>query len=320
MTRLPHLLAVVTLLGAAALAAVAEPMRVGHDFWIGYAGVFIAQDKGFFKDEGVEVELKSFPGPADSLPPLIAGHLDMNLTTLHNLALVSGASDADLKLVYLIDASHGADAIVAKKALPTLKDLEGKKIAVTFNEANHLFLLVALESAGLTEADVELVNVSPDEAGAAFVAGSVDACVTWEPWVTKAMSEGDGHVVYSTKDAPNLIINAIVAPAGTREKRAKDVAAFIRAVDKGVAFLASNPDESLPIIAAALQATPEDVKGMLAGDQIYSIADNRTLLLGEGTPAAQMTLGKIAEFLKAKELTPKPVEPAALIDTTFIKP
>lgn len=294
----------------------AEALKVGHDLWIGYSGVFIAEEKGFFKDEGLEVELTGFPGPGDSLPPLIAGHLDLNLTTLHNLGLVAGTGDAGLKLVYLIDSSYGADAVVAKQSIATVEDLKGKRIGVTFNEANHLFLMVALDKAGLTEKDVELVNVSADDAGAAFLAGNLDAAVTWEPWVSKALS-GGGHVVFSTKDAPDLIINAVVAPERTTKARGGDVAKFIRAVDRGVKFLNEHPDEAKAIVAKKLQSTPEDVAGMLSGDQIYDLAANRKLLLGDD-PATLKTMAKILGFLKERDLLEKPVEPASLVSTAFI--
>lgn len=90
-----HALATLAVLATFALVAFAppasaEPLRVGHDYWIGYNGVFIADEMGFFEDEGVEVDFTSFSGPGDSLPPLIAGHLDLNPTTLHNLALIAG--------------------------------------------------------------------------------------------------------------------------------------------------------------------------------------------------------------------------------------
>lgn len=300
-------------------SAKAEALKVGHDLWIGYAGVFIADAKGYFRDEGLEVELIGFPGPGDSLPPLIAGHLDLNLTTLHNLGLAAGTQDeAALRLVYLIDSSHGADAVVAKKSIPDVASLRGKRIGVTLNEANHLFLMVALQRAGLSEGDVDLVNVSAEDAGAAFVAGSLDAAVTWEPWVSKAMSEGGGHVVFSTQDAPDLIVNAVVAPERTLEARPGDVAKFVRAVDRGVAFLASDPEEAKAIVAAKLESSPADVAGMLAGDRVYDLAANRALLLGE-EPAAEATLGAVLSFLRERGLLARPLSPDSLISTRFVE-
>jgi NitT/TauT family transport system substrate-binding protein len=293
----------------------AGTLRVGHDYWIGYAGVFIAEAKGFFNEEGVDVQLQSFAGPGDSLPPLIAGHLDLNLTTLHNLALVAGTQGGPpLAVVYLIDASHGADAIVARPSIKSVEELRGKRIAVTFNEANHLFLLVALERVGLTEADVTLMNVSADDAGAAFLAGAVDAAVTWEPWVSRAKA-GEGHVIFSTADAPDLIINAVVAPLATRQAKRDEIAAFLRAIDRGVAFLESNPQESKQILAEKLEATPDDVAEMLAGDRIYDLNTNREML---GAESIRQTMASIIAFLTERDLLNRPADPESLFDGSFV--
>jgi NitT/TauT family transport system substrate-binding protein len=303
---------------AAPVGAAEEPLRVGHDYWIGYSGVFIADAKGYFEEEGVAVEFTSFSGPGESLPPLVAGHLDLNLTTLHNLGLVAGMTGGPpLELIYLIDSSYGADAIVARPEIENVADLKGKRIAVTLKEANHLFLIVALRQAGLTEDDVSLVNVSPDDAGAAFLSGSVDAAVTWEPWVTRA-KKGDGHVIYSTRQATDLIINAIIAPKRTQQARPEDLKAFIRAVDRGVKYLRQHPDKARPIIADRLDAEPSDVKGMLAGDKIYDLSMNRQLLTGAGPSKVQQTMRTILDFLAKRDLITEPVEPTALINTSYL--
>ncbi|MFT5188299.1 MAG: ABC-type nitrate/sulfonate/bicarbonate transport system substrate-binding protein [Verrucomicrobiales bacterium] len=72
-----------SLLIVGAAQAENQKLVVGHDLWIGYAGAFVAKDKGFFKEAGLDVEFKQFPGPADTLPALISGKLDIGLTTLH---------------------------------------------------------------------------------------------------------------------------------------------------------------------------------------------------------------------------------------------
>ncbi|HEV7300678.1 MAG TPA: ABC transporter substrate-binding protein [Tepidisphaeraceae bacterium] len=309
----------------ASLSIVASPasaggkLVVGHDSWIGYSGVFIADAKGFFKEAGIEVELKRFPGPGDSPPALIAGHLDVVLTTLHNLVLVAGNDPGvNLKTVYLIDSSNGADGIVSKTSINRVADLKGKKVAVTVGEANEFFLITALEKAGLKMTDIQPINVSADDAGAAFLAGNVDAAVTWEPWLSKATT-GGGKVLYSSKDLPDLIINAIVATEKTLQTRPDDVRAFVQAVDRGVQYLKDHPDEGMEIVAKKLEASPEDCKGMLAGDKIYSIADNATLLgdVQSGTIGALMR--NITTFLSDRELIKSKPDVASLVDNTFVK-
>ena len=307
------------------LSLLAAPARaggklvVGHDSWIGYSGVFIADAKGFFKEAGIEVELKRFPGPGDSPPALIAGHLDVVLTTLHNLVLVAGNDPGvNLKTVYLIDSSNGADGIVSKTSINSVADLKGKKVAVTVGEANEFFLITALEKAGLTIGDIESINVSADDAGAAFLAGNVDAAVTWEPWLSKATS-GGGKVLYSSKDLPDLIINAIVATEKTLQDRPDDVRAFVKAVDRGVQYLKDHPEEGMEIVSKKLEASPEDCKGMLAGDKVYSLADNAALISDIQKGPIAPLMQNITAFLSDRKLIKTKPDVASLVDTTFVK-
>jgi len=96
--------------------------------------------------------------------------------------------------------------------------------------------------------------------------------------------------------------------------------AFIGAIDKGVSFLREHPAEALPLIGKYLGAGDDDVKGMLEGDKIYSLADNRTLFgtTGENAPA-YATLRRVIDFTKGKGLIERDVNPAALIDASLVR-
>jgi NitT/TauT family transport system substrate-binding protein len=273
----------------------AEKLVVAYNQWAGFAPVFVAQEKGFFT--GVEVELKSFSGPGDSVAPLLAGHLDVSLTTPDNVVAMN-ARGGKLRCVYMIDASAGADAVVAKKSVAAVADLAGKKIGTTVGEVNHLLLLKALEKGGLTEKDVELVNLSPDDAGAAFVAGSLDAAVTWEPWVSKAASEGGGHVIFSSADAPNLLLDVVAVTDETLAKRSKDVTALVAGIAKGVEYLKTNPKEAYELAGKWLGVPGADVAGMLGGVKLYTAADN-VEIFGKRSPIVD-PLKSIAAFLKSQ--------------------
>ena len=176
-----------------------SPLRVGYDSWVGHAGIFVAAEKGFFEKEGVKVELRSFPGPADTIPPTIADDLDIALTTPDTVLNVNANQKTDLINVAFIDVSTGADAIVVRNNIKDIAGLRNKKIAVTFGQCNELLLLEALASAGLKETDVHLVNMDADASAVVFAAGSLDAAVTWEPWISQVTSAGKGHVVFSSK-------------------------------------------------------------------------------------------------------------------------
>ena len=122
--------------------------------------------------------------------------------------------------------------------------MKGKKVGATLGEVNHFLLLVGLEKAGLKESDVALTNMSADDAGAAFVAGQLDAAVTWEPWVTKAKSAG-GHTIFTSAEIPDTIIDCVAVPKASVSAKRASYSAFIGAIDKGVAFSAVHPMSQL---------------------------------------------------------------------------
>ena len=83
--------------------------------------------------------------------------------------------------------------------------------------------------------------MNPDDAGTAFAAGKLDGAVTWEPWITKATSAGQGHVVFSSKDAPYVIIDVLVT--SPRKSDRKKIEGFLRGMVKAHEFIAAHPDE-----------------------------------------------------------------------------
>jgi NitT/TauT family transport system substrate-binding protein len=291
----------------------AGTLVVAYNQWAGFAPVFVAKEKGFFEAAGVSVELKSFAGPGDSIAPLMAGHLDASLTTPDNV-IAMNARGGTLRCVYMIDASDGADAVVAKKSIATVADLKGKKIGTTLGEVNHLLLLKALEKGGLTEKDVTLVNMSPDDAGAAFIAGNLAAAVTWEPWVSKAASEGGGYSIFTSADAPNLLLDVVAVSDQTLADRSADILALVQGIAQGVEYLKTNPAESYALAGKWLGVSGSEVEGMLGGVKLYTAADN-VMIFEKRTPLVD-PLKSISAFLLAQGKIEKQPDVEAMVVTS----
>jgi NitT/TauT family transport system substrate-binding protein len=320
MKRLVLVLALVPAIQAAALAE-SKPFRVGYTLWIGFAPAFIAESEGIFKKHGLDVELVAFPGPGDLLPPLISGSLEGALSTLDSIILLHGNGDTSVRAVFQIDASAGADGIVARRDIQSVADLKGKKVAATVGQCNHLMLLFALEKAGLQEGDISLVNMNADDAGAAFVAGSLDAAVTWEPWLSKAVREAGGKLIFTSRDTPNLIADVFAVAARTMQERPADVRAFIEALDEATRYLRAEPDKSAAIVARKLEVSSADIKGMLKGVAVYGLADNRTILGAPGRPGTGLKPAEdIAAFLREKGVTREKADAMRTIDASYLHP
>jgi NitT/TauT family transport system substrate-binding protein len=301
--------------GPRASAGELKPYRVGFNAWIGSIAFFVAQEKGYFKDEGLDVQTKNFSAPGDGLTPLIAGSLDAHLTTADSVITVLDKAPGQLKVVYLTDTSAGADAIVAKKDIADVKGMKGKKVAATLGQCNQLLLEKALEKAGLSDKDIELVNMNPDDAGAAFAAGKVDVAVTWEPWITKISGEKKGHVIFSSKETPNLILDVLAISPKTAKAKAAETKAFLRALNRGHEFVQKSPDEAAAIAAKVLEQKPDEVKAMLPKVNLYSGKKNLEVLAG---PAAKAS-AQVAQFFKDKKVNETLVDTTSLYDASFLK-
>ncbi len=306
-------------LAVPAMSFGATPVKVGHNVWIGFTPAYVAKDKGIFEKHGLDVQFVDFAGPGDSLPPIIAGHIDLSLSCPDNVVLLHGTESDALVSVFQIDTSAGADGIVAKKSIATPADLKGKKVAATIGAVNHLLMLMTLEKGGLKESDVEIVNMNADDAGAAFIAGSLDAAATWEPWLSKAAA-ANGHVIFSSNDAPGVLGDCIVTTRKSTIEKADTIKAFITAMDEGVKYVAANEKESLDVAAKYLGVKPEEAKEMLAGVKCYTIEDNKKLFGTAEKPGPKYdVMKKLADFMVAHDVIKKMPDVNSMVEAKFVR-
>jgi NitT/TauT family transport system substrate-binding protein len=295
-----------------------KPLRVAHDFWVGYAGFYVAVHKGWFKQAGIKLDEKTFSTPGDGLPALLAGDVDVHLAPLDTFVTAVDRADDSVRVIGLVDSSAGADAVIAGKAIANVAALKGRTIGVSLGQTNHMLLLKALTASRLTAKDVKLVNLNGDDAGNAFAAGKVDAAVTWEPFITQGLSKG-GHVLYSTKDTPDLIINGVgVRPATIAAKRT-ELIAFLKALYRGTDWAQKNPGEAAAIVAKALEQTPADVREMMRKDRLYGRADSIALIGTADAPGKVVkTTEEIGIFLRENGITTRDVNAASMFDASLL--
>src|SRR3569623_3791088 len=138
-------------------AAKGAPLKIAFSDWPGWTAVEIGIQKGWFKEEGVDVDFSWFEY-TPSMEAFAAGKVDAVMMTVGD-ALVTGAPGARSVGILIADYSNGNDMIVAKKGIGSLKQLKGKKVGLEIGLVEHLLLLKGLEKAGLKEGDVKLVAV-----------------------------------------------------------------------------------------------------------------------------------------------------------------
>lgn len=254
----------------------AKPFRVGIATWPGFAAGFVAQEKGFF--DGLPVEFSNLDDFSARQAAFTSGHTDATISTLDSYAFES-AKGVDGRVAMILDESFGADAIVVKPSIKSPGDLKGKRIAYTRGSPSHFFLIAYLAAHGMSMSDVTRIEVDdPGRAGEAFMSGSVDAAVTWEPNVSQIVDSDAGTVLASTRTVPGLIVDVMVVSRDVQSQRPDVVQKFVTGWLRAVAYIEAHPDESYSIMARALKIPEAEFPQMMAGLRLADINRNRELL------------------------------------------
>jgi len=244
-------------------AATPMPLRVGLATWPGFGPGFIAQQKGYFKD--LHVEFSILDDFSARQAAFTSNQTHLTISTIDTFAYET-AKGVNGKAVMILDESYGADAIVAKSGIQDAKALKGKRIAFTKGSPSHFFLLVYLQKHGLALTDVTTIEVDdPGRAGEAFVSGSVDAAVTWEPNITQIVMSGKGHVLDSTKLTPGLIVDIMVVNPTVLAQRRNDVQKFVSGWLQAVADIDKDPKAAYATMAKGLKIPETEFPGMAGG-------------------------------------------------------
>jgi NitT/TauT family transport system substrate-binding protein len=320
---LTGLLGGILLLGLAGVDATgAGPLRVRYAVWVGYGPLFLAQQKGYFAAEKVEIELRQIEDPGDAFRAIVAGQLDGLVSTID--AEVSHLQTGrEYQCVLALDDSAGGDGIVARKEIKSIRDLKGKRVAVLRGSVSEFFLGVLLRDAGLSERDLEVVNMKHGDAGAALVAGKVDAAVTWEPWLSKAKTAPHGHVLVDSSQTPGLITDVMVFRRDVIETRAAEIQGAVRGWHRAVAYWKKNPAESNAIMAKGMGDWLEDPRlfaDMLTGVRFYDQPANTRFF---GTPQQPgplyRTIQNAMDIASASARLRGTFAPADLVTHAFVK-
>jgi len=253
----------------------AAPLKVAYSDWPGWTAFAIAEQKGWFKQAGVEVELLWFEY-APSMEAFSAAKVDAVMVT-NGDSLVTGATGSKNVVVLVTDYSNGNDMVVARPGIASLAGLKGKKIGVEVGLVDHLLLLNGLKKAGLSEADVVLVPTPTNQAPQVLASGQVDAVAAWQPNSGAALKAVPGaKAVYTSADEPGLIYDTVAVSPQSLATRRADWVKFVSVWERIVAFLAdpATHDEGVRIMAAKAGVDAKEYEAFMGG--------TRLLTLGQG--------------------------------------
>jgi len=240
------------LVSAQAMVKVKAGMVTGID----QVGLPIALERGFFEKQGLDVTIaRPYATGVDALNALQAGESELVQVGVPMIGAVLRGMDLVALGNYSGNATKlGSDATMALIAgagsgivKGDLKSLKGKKIAASFGTINHLYALALIEKAGLTPADVTLVNTPPPDMTVALLAKGIDAFSGWDPWPIVALRDVPGAVEIIRGGDVISYLGFNVALRPWVEKNGPTIEKFLAAVSEADQWMRANPKQAAQV-------------------------------------------------------------------------
>jgi len=244
-------------------------VSIGYRDHIGYLPYYVAMEKGYFSEQGLEINPVVFANTNQMISAVASNNVQATIGGA-NLQTVYGAeekSPGSLKVFGTLEASKGSmfNCIMVKKdsAINDISELKGKKVGAQPGSFPPLYIDATLNTVGLTKSDIEIIELDPSLQLSALESGQIDALVAIEPVCTFGVNKGSAEIIYNDPIA-NLAVTfaSSVLNADFANKNPETAAKIVKATDKAIDFIRQNPQESLDIAAKYANYDPALMKGM----------------------------------------------------------
>jgi NitT/TauT family transport system substrate-binding protein len=307
-----------TLLACAAVTAQAQETKVaiGISGWTGFAPLTLAKEAGIFRKHGLDVSIKKIP-QKDRHLAIASGDVQCAATTVETW-IVWNANGVATTQIFQLDKSYGADGMVVKGNIQKISDLKGKTVAASApGTAPYFTLAWMLKKNGLSPRDVKVVNLEPQAAANAIIAGTadLDAAMTYEPYLSAVRAKPEaGKIIATTLDYPMVMDTFGCTPKFLAEnpRAAKALAdSYFEAVD----LIRREPARSFGIMGADVKQSAEQFEASQKYLRWQDREANKKFFAGEHAAFSK----EAADLLMEAGIIRQIPDLAKLADTRFIQ-
>ena len=310
------LAALIAMALASSAAAQDTKVGIGISGWTGFAPLTLAREAGIFKKNGLEVSIKKIP-QKDRHLAISSGDIQCAATTVETW-IVWNANGVATTQIFQLDKSYGADGMVVKPAIASIKDLKGRTVAADApGTATYFTLAWMLKKNGMSIKDVTVVNLSPQAAANAFIAGTaqIDAGMTYEPFLSAVRAKPEaGRIIATTLDYPMVMDTFGCTPRflADNPKAAQALAdSYFQALD----MIKADPKKSFEIMGADVKQSGEQFENSQKYLRWQDKAANQKFFAGEHATFSK----EAADLLLEAGIIRQIPDLSKLADTRFIK-
>ncbi|MEM9640689.1 MAG: putative urea ABC transporter substrate-binding protein [Pseudomonadota bacterium] len=258
---------------APAAAQEKTEFRLAWSIYVGWMPWGYLEDSGImdkWADKyGIDVEIVQINDYVESINQYTAGAFDgVSATNMDTLSIPSGGG-VDTTALIVGDFSNGNDALIIKGE-GDIAGLAGKPVNLVELSVSHYLLARALDSAGISEADLDgVINTSDADMIAAYATDDVQAVVTWNPLVSEIMAQPGANKLFDSADIPGEIIDLMVVNTETLAANPDFGKAVAGAWYEVMGLMAAGDEAALTAMAEASGTDLEGYKAQLASTQMF---------------------------------------------------
>lgn len=283
-----------------ALVGCGEPetaLRIGTNVWIGSEPLYLARELGKF--DPAAVQLVEYPSASEVLRAFRNQAIDgmvISLDELFGLAV----DGFEPRIILVVDVSHGADVVIGRRGMKTMRDLKGKSVAVESSALGAFVLSRALALNGMQAGDVNVVHLESNEQPDAFAKGLVDGAVTFDPYTAQFLRDG-GATLFDSTQIPGEIVDLLAVRAAVFEKKPKAIRELLAGWFEATDYMRREPKDAARRMGIRQQTSGEQFLEAEKGLRVPSHEENLRML-GGPAPALAVTGRRLMALMVESKL------------------
>jgi ABC-type nitrate/sulfonate/bicarbonate transport system substrate-binding protein len=280
----------------------------------------VADQLGYFKDEGLKVNIRWYISGPDLPSMWGAGNIHLGTATATMVVPIAASGQSIYNIAPQSDIAGTQQFILGPRAqVPSPKDLEKLKIGMAKGASITMAIEAMAKETGVAFEKLQFINLAPPDQVTALAKGDIDAMAAWAPWVINAVKQAKGKVYFTGnqslipgKEGPVdwLLLHAGVVTSGEYvQKYPNTLKAVLRALKRATTTINEERDKAVPIVAQEMKIPEETARDIMALN-IYSMEMNEKIYRG---------MGEFVEFLYKLKRIPQKFDPGSVFYTKLLE-
>lgn len=276
-----------------------SPITIAINPWPGYEFLYLAEQKGFFAEEGANVEIIISRSLADAQRAYTSHRVDGLGSTLIEAVQAEHLGGKPLSVVLISDYSNGGDMIIAQRHYQDLASLKGKTIGAEITSLGLFVLHRALHNAGMTLDDITIIHTEQNQGSKFLSQGKIDAFVAYPPSSIEILKHKRYHKVFDSSEIPFEIIDVVSLSKDTLLRHPQLPSQIHRVWQRALDYAETNPEDAYRIMAQREGISSDEFKDVLSDLVILSRDDQKALF--KNPQQFERSAGAVCEALVHSE-------------------